>query len=340
MNRLGNRLCEALVRTLDFLVLKAVEWRLRRKYDRLYRAFENHYGYVPRISAPENTSELIQWRKIFDHNPLFVTFSDKLETKKWAAAKDPRVKTAPVLWSGTDPGELPIGIAGAGVVIKTNHASGYNCFPDEDGSFDLSEVATRLRSWMETDYSEFNDEWAYSRVPRCCFVEALVGPREDIVELEFRCHDGSCSSATLLIYEKTPSKERADLYPDGTRIRSDQNSLPLSFPLPEKFFEVRSVAEKLSEGIDFVRIDFLLSGGDFFLCEITVYPRAGLGVEDEVADLIFAAWVRSIDRSWFFSAKPHSFLFSLYREAVGRHFERMTIGAGQKRPAKVTQASA
>jgi hypothetical protein len=76
--------------------------------------------------------------------------------------------------------------------------------------------------------------------------------------------------------------------------------------------------------VDFVRVDFIFSGGDYYLSEMTVYPRAGYGAEDKAAEIIFAAWLKSIGRSWYLSAKPHSFLSSLYRNAVERHFRRMT----------------
>jgi hypothetical protein len=65
------------------------------------------------------------WRKIVDHNQIFVDLSDKLAAKQIAKARCPELAVAQVLWTGTDPQSLPANLVAGDVAVKTNHGSGF-----------------------------------------------------------------------------------------------------------------------------------------------------------------------------------------------------------------------
>ena len=61
----------------------------------------------PDIAVPRDVNEKMLWRKLFDRNPDFVTFSDKLLAKEYVRQRHPDLAQSPVLWSGTDLHDLP-----------------------------------------------------------------------------------------------------------------------------------------------------------------------------------------------------------------------------------------
>ena len=78
----------------------------------------------PWPAKPEDYWNKIHWRKVFDRNPIFTRFSDKLQYKSWIGTRYPEIRTAAVLWTGTSAGEIPIEeFVGRPVVLKSNHGS-------------------------------------------------------------------------------------------------------------------------------------------------------------------------------------------------------------------------
>ena len=64
-------------------------------------------------------------------------------------------------------------------------------------------------------------------------------------------------------------------------------------PRPAKFEAMREIAETLSLGLDYLRVDFLDVGERFVLTELTVYPGNGMGGQDFERDIELARFWRN-----------------------------------------------
>lgn len=69
---------------------------LNRVFHRIYRGqqlqFWERVGYNPNIALPGRYHEKMLWRKLFDRNPLFEVFCDKLATKDFVRKRTPGLK--------------------------------------------------------------------------------------------------------------------------------------------------------------------------------------------------------------------------------------------------------
>src|SRR5262249_55554258 len=114
-------------------VRRAISALVALRHRRLMRRFARQMGSRPDPAFPRSYNEKLLWRKLFDHDPRFVTFTDKLAAKAYAAATCPDLAVAPTLWSGADPREIPADLLEADVVVKTNHGCGFNIFVADAG---------------------------------------------------------------------------------------------------------------------------------------------------------------------------------------------------------------
>ena len=158
------------MRSAHQTLFNAINLFIFARYPSLVKKFRKRIGYFPNIAAPEKFHEMIFWRKIFDRNPLFITFCDKLATKAFIKARIPEADILETLWIGTDLASIPRQLRCMDVVLKANHGSGFNHFGvlDEENFGNLQAMT---RKWLRTNYGRDKVEWAYSRVPRTLFLE-------------------------------------------------------------------------------------------------------------------------------------------------------------------------
>jgi hypothetical protein len=312
-------------RWADRLVFAAAQcWAVLRHPYLTLRFYKRHRRF-PHYARPHQHTDMVQWRKIFDHDPRFTIFSDKLATKRWVAENFPDVKTAEVLWTGTRPEDLPQELIVPGNVIKASHGSRMNYHPDRQ-SLSRSELDRLMAGWLGRSYYH-EAQWGYRHVPRRLFVERRIGGGEPLREYTFRAHDGVISSAAVIIDQHQSTERISHFAGDGRRLpgklgQSPERWLPADYALPESYFSAMARAKDLSRGIDYVRVDFIVDGETACLCEMTVYPGSGFGREREAhnAPLIERSWFAALHNSWFLTGKQ-PWLLSLYQAAFRRWAE-------------------
>src|SRR5690606_25815967 len=172
-------------------------------------------GRIPDFARPRGHNELVQWRKHFDRNPLFTTFCDKLAARDWARERLPQLRSAEIMWTGTDPAALPAEYLTAGYVVKTTSGSGRNYYPGRTRWTEAGRTR-RLARWLKP--ASRKGEWGYSQVTPRLFVERLIGEPGGIVDLTFRCHDGAISVAFVATHWKSDAALASYLTADGERI--------------------------------------------------------------------------------------------------------------------------
>jgi len=293
----------------DRLVLFAANLFVWLRHPWLSLSFWYRRRRPPLFATPRGISELVQWRKIFDRNPLYPVLADKLRVKDWARAQLPGLQAAQVLWTGTRAADLPAELLRPDVVIKTNHGTRTNYFPGRR-SLPRPELDALLDGWLQRRF-DTELQWAYGLVPPTLMVERLVGDGAPLTEMTFRCAGGKLATAFVAIEQKTPRERNAYFTADGTRLppkrgTAPEKLLPPDYVLPEIFWRARDVAETLSRDFDFVRVDLMVHDDEIYICEMTIYPGSGFSDEKSThtAPFIERGWIDAMEKAWFFTAPP------------------------------------
>lgn len=297
------------------------------------RKFRHEVGYLPNVARPFRYNEKMLWRKLFDHNPLFVTFTDKLATKALVSRICPQLRIAEVLWIGEDISTIPAGVLDRPVVIKANHGCSKNFFP-KAGEAGRDIPADRINSWLGKVHARNRLEWAYGLVERKLFAEELILPDKgyELVDLAVHAVDEVPMFIEAIIGNKTANKLKGYFGTNGARwpeLEAERRKLRPSLPLPEDFrlppiyAEALYHTKRLSAGVDYARFDFIAVSDRLYAGEITVYP--GSGSTTRRSDFLLCNAVVSdhwdLSKSWFLHSH-HRGLRRAYAKALNRFLRR------------------
>lgn len=318
----------------SFAFLKSVNAWGYARHPALIRHFVRRIGRLPNISEPKTFHEKMLWRKIFDHDPRFVTFCDKIECKNWVTTRCPDLPVAPLLWSGEDPQDIPSELLQRPVIIKASHGCNFNYWVDPN-TVDRTALERTLHKWQTRQYGRRHGEWAYSQVPPRLLVEEHLGAYNDEPMLDFTAESfgGKIVIFRVVTNEKLPG-ERAGIYDregnklNVTRLKpggEDKPPLPEDFTFPVPASVLTSYVERLAGDLDFMRVDFMWADGRLYACEMTAYPGSGYGrfVDTWVTDAFAELW--DLRRSWFLSS-PQPGWRGTYAAALLKALDRQDEG--------------
>jgi hypothetical protein len=282
-------------------------------HPRLTWQFIARYGRFPRISCPLDANEKMLWRKLFDRNPKFVVFSDKIQAKEHVRQTIPGIRTADVVWQGLDITSVPSSILASRGWLKAAHGSGLNVRLG-DGAVDLDKLQQTTRRWLKHRHHKPHGEWGYSKVQPRLFIEkdlSVTGGSGvvDIIVYVF-CRQVLLMTATT--GEKT-GQDRVGLFgPTGERLKASPvdpltGSLPdplgPDYQLPVPARTLCDLAIRVTDDCDHLRVDFMWNGEALYFCEGTVYPGGGYRAYSDkcILDDMGKAW--DIGNSWFLTAE-------------------------------------
>ena len=279
------------------------------------------FGPYPSVALPRTLNAKFTWRKIFDHDPRFKVISDKLAVRDFCADIRPDLRAPEVLWSGTDPGDIPDAVLKGDVVVKTNHTQGANIFVT-GGNYDRAAIERGMRHSLSKGYGFHKHEWGYFGIPRRVFVERMVpgGPcLEEVkfytfgrrVELVFRTADRQGNArGQFLVPDAAGTFTLSEIVPRVIGKRSD-------WPRPANWEYLLDVARDIGEHFDHMRVDILSNGTEAWLSELTVYDQGGYNIHfGQNPDIqINRAW--DIRNTWFMMT-PQPGWRGEYAEALRR----------------------
>jgi hypothetical protein len=305
-------------------MLQAVNALIYLRYPRQIAKFRKRVGYYPNVAMPQRYHEKMLWRKVFDRNPAFSIFCDKLASKQFYRTRHPDVPIVEPVWSGTYVDGEAKALLDAGFILKANHGSGFIVFP-EDHARDPDITEKRSRSWMEREYGGRKFEPAYRNARKILLVEPCVGANTEtpVFDIYVRACMGRIVIVSILSNVKRTGSRFGYFDEHGKRLldvepKRPELTLPADFTLPARFSQAMEIARKVSEGHDYLRIDFLACGSELFANEITIYPNAGLtraqpGTENDLNEMTNANW--DVCNSNFMRNRQH-FLLEAYRKTL------------------------
>jgi hypothetical protein len=279
-------------------------------------------GHWPDVALPRSFSERMLWRKLFDRNPLFVTLADKLAAKAWLAQNAPDLPTPRTLWAGARAEDIPDALLRPGVIVKTNHGSGF-AMPIRGTPPARSKVVEAAQRSLAREFGQHRGEWMYAHVPRRVFIEELVTDGGgELMDMRFFAGGGRVAFAIVSLGVRTPAQRGMLLSRDGDRLPGvpiRTTPLPEDTPAPAIWPEAVAIAERLSRGFDLLRFDMLWAGGRLWGGEITVVPAAGYWAPPAPCDALMEH-VQDLRRSWFLreAAATSGWIKRAYAEALER----------------------
>ena len=246
----------------------------------LKRMFKARMGYELDLSNPQTFNEKLQWLKFHDHNPLYTTMVDKYAVKEYVASIIGEQYIIPTLgvWERFE--DINFDSLPSKFVLKCTHDSGGLVIVKDKNHLNLKAARKKINRSLSRNYFYVSREWPYKNVKARIIAEQYLNDpsAEELIDYKFLCFDGEvkCSFVCTDRYSK-----------DGLHVTffdKDWNVMPFIrhypksktfIPKPKCYEEMVSLAECLSKGIPFVRIDLYENNGNVKFGEYTFYPGSG-----------------------------------------------------------------
>lgn len=238
---------------------------------RIRLAYLWRHGRAPDLARPVRFTELVQYRKLTDRNPLLPILADKLAVKRIVAERIGSAWVTPTLWHGT---ALPVTPRWrAPFVVKARHGCNQNTFV-MTGAGDWSAIRASAARWMRVRYGAWLDEWAYLDIPRGLLVEPFIGsPPALPIDYKLYVFGGRVEFIQVHL-GRSRCHRWMQFDRDWQRVSSATGEADP--PRPATLAAMVAAAEALGADLDFVRVDLYEVAGRPRFGEMTFYPGSGL----------------------------------------------------------------
>ena len=235
------------------------------------------YRFWPDLVEPHLFSEKLWSRMLHVRDPLFTLICDKLRVREYVAKKIGGECLIPMLWSGEEPEDIPFVDLPSQFVMKANHGSGYNIIVTDKTKLDQASAKRKLKKWLGENFGldkYLGAAWGYKNIIPAITVESFIGEKgKPPADFKFYCFSGRVELLTLHVnrFEELRSitlNRDFEQYRFGPAFKQHD----IEYSRPTNYEAMVQLAEALSEGFDFMRVDLYSTRETICFGELTPYP--------------------------------------------------------------------
>lgn len=238
------------------------------------------------IDHPTLYNEKVQWIKLYDRNPQYNIFVDKLAVRQYVKDTVGEKYLIPEIAHYDRPEDIAWDQLPDRYVLKCTHGSSCNIV--QDGKKDaaaIERLKARIPGWMKSNWFYLSREWPYLDVkPRILIEKFMQGPDGSVpYDYKFLCFNGEPRYVIVDVdrYKDGGLGHRRNFY-DLNWVRQDMFNRHPGYegdvPRPSCLDEMVEVARKLSKGIPHIRIDLYQVGEQVYFGEMTFFHGFGMEV--------------------------------------------------------------
>ena len=166
-------------------------------------------------------------------------------------------------------------------VMKTTNGCASNVIVRDKSAINVEEIREKMDFWMGIHYGELTGQPQYAKLtPRIIAEQLLIqdgDPNKTLTDYKFNCFDGFVHSCAAFRDRVQGTHQFArmiydmDWNPHPEWIDTEKVHLG-GTPKPPCFEQMKKIAEQLSEGLPFVRVDLYCIDGKPYFGEMTFTP--------------------------------------------------------------------
>ena len=241
------------------------------------RLYKHYLGRDLDWTNLQRYTEKMQWKKLYDVNPLEKTASDKYAVRQWVAEKIGQEHLIPLIgvWDKFD--DIDFDTMPERFVLKATHASANNIIVKDKNQFDKKLAALKFKLWQSVDYAYASFEMNYKDIPRRIIAEEYMEDQNgELPDYKIMCfggkpyccfvHQGRFTHHTRDIFDMNWT-----LMPFTQHFSNSENPIPR----PRNFDKMVEIATTLSQGFSHVRVDLYNLDGRIYFGELTFCESSG-----------------------------------------------------------------
>ena len=235
------------------------------------------------IKNPQRFTEKLQWYKMYYRKPEMHQCVDKYQVREYIKSKGLEDILVPLIAYYNSIKEVDWEKLPNQFVMKTTHGGGgLNVLICTDkAKLDFNEVKNKLSfKSSPVKNNTLGREWAYYGLKPGLVVEELLvnqeKPAAGMNDYKIFCYNGKPKYIVVDVDRYIGHKRNFyDVEWNNLYIGSDCPASNRDIEKPVGFERMLEIAERLSEGFPYVRVDLYNNGGKIYFGELTFYPWSG-----------------------------------------------------------------
>lgn len=259
------------------------------------KLYLEHFNETLKLNDPKTFNQKLNARKL-SKNPLLKKCADKNSVRDYVKTKIGEKYLIPQYFckkhiAKNDLTDLPNSF-----VLKTTSGSGANIIVKNKSKEDLTKICQKMNSYTKIKYGYLWGEFFYNNINNQIIAEKLL-TAEEIHDYKIHCfRDKSGKLRQIIEVLWGPKTNRhKSMYDTNWRplkyffsISPDEKT----FPKPKQLKKLLDLSAKLSEGTNYVRVDFYIINEKIYFGELTFTPAAGFGqFMPKRYDKIWGSWI-------------------------------------------------
>ena len=271
-----------------------------RMSDKTYlkKLYRQKMGKELDLKTPKTFNEKLQWLKLYDRRPEYTTMVDKYAVKQYVADRIGEQYIIPTLgvWDRFE--DIDFDALPNQFVLKCTHDSGGLVICPNKNQLDRETARHKIETSLNQNYYLHSREWPYKHVKPRIIAEQYM---EDVKTAELRDYKFFCfngvARALFVATERHKAGEEVkfdffDMEFQHLDLRQGHPNAATCPERPDTFDEMKRLAEKLSQDIPHVRVDFYEVNGQVYFGELTFAHFAGtVPFKPEEWDYTFGSWI-------------------------------------------------
>ena len=258
----------------------------------LRRKFKACMGKELNLENPKTFNEKLQWLKLYDRRPEYTMMADKVAVREYVAKTIGEQHLIPCLGIWGNPEDINFDALPNQFVLKCNHNSGLGmCICKDKSKLDVVKVKKELKKGLAQDYYLSGREWPYKNVPPRIIAEAYMADSQGrLDDYKLMCFNGQVKCSFVCSDRFSEKGLHVTFFDTDWNVMPFERSYPAvkeGLPKPTQYEKMVELAQTLSKGIPFVRVDFYEVDGKIYFGEMTFYPGCGFeAFQPEQWDLV------------------------------------------------------
>lgn len=209
--------------------------------------------------------------------------ADKLAVREYVLSRTQRLKIVPLIGVYRRVEHIDMTKLPHKFVLKCNHDSGSAIICTNKAEFDLKKSQNRLRLALKRNLYYTTREWQYKNIPPVILCEKYIDLFNDTDKnttpemLRIHCFHGVAQFVEADFTDES-GNGFINVYDRHWQLQPFQMeypNTPQDIPKPASYQEALLAAQELALGIDYCRVDLMLTRDEIYFSEITLSPKRG-----------------------------------------------------------------
>lgn len=217
-------------------------------------------------------------------NRRWALMADKYAVRKEVARIIGEKYLIPLYGHWSHPEDIDFDSLPDSYVLKTNNGCGTNFIINKESKVDRRHIVATMRKALSFPYPELSGQLHYSLIPPCIIAERLMvqgNGRKSLTDYKIHCVNGIPQAIFVFRdrdevdhfnFNVKPYTTKWQIIPPGSTISAIKDSAPVAPDRPKCLDHMLKLAAHLSEGEEYVRVDFYIIGEQIYFGEMTYTP--------------------------------------------------------------------